>query len=175
MQRNELQRLTACCLVLACASALAAPDHGTPDLTVLGEDIAVLRARVKQLELQVMLASYESQLRKLKAPVEVPTSYALRAVEGVGRNVVATLEASDGATFEVKSGEQLPGGWTVGEIGAGSVVIKNRKGSAMLRTGRLSQPPSAAGAATHAAMPGIPPLPALPAVPVRQADVHKHK
>jgi hypothetical protein len=81
----------------------------------------------------------------------------VRSVEGVGRNVVATLQLGDGGVIEVQAGDMLPKGMQVVSIAPGNVIVRKGRQRVRLAQAAPVQVPSGPGLPMAAAVPGPPP------------------
>ncbi len=144
-------------LVLAFTPADATANEPTVDnLTRLEAETSVLKARAKKLEVQAQIATRQAELAKLTAPAVMgdPT---VRSVEGIGRQVYATLQLENGSTLDVKVGDVLPNGMKIESISPNAVVVE-KLGKRRFRLG--TTPVLLGGAATGG--PGaLPPVPAI--------------
>lgn len=138
-------------------------------LTHLEEESLILKARLKALETEAQIAQRSAELARLNAAGE-HSDFTVRAVEGLGANVYATLWNSASGDLEVRVGDTLPNGMRIVSIRPGAVMVRSERGgkTVALPMAIGSQPsgpmgqslagsPTAGGTGTG--VPGIPPLP----------------
>lgn len=121
--------LAAVLLALACAAPAAAQSTAA-SLTRIESETLMLRAREKQLEVQSSIITRQNEIAAKQAmgmainqpPVVGPP--VVRAIEGVGNRLFATLEFSDGSLIDVQVGSVLPSGMRVVSIEPNSVVAQ---------------------------------------------------
>jgi len=132
----------------------------------LEEETLVLKARLKALDAQAQVTQRSSELNRLSAANERGDFY-VRAVEGIGSTVYATLWSRDEGEFEVKAGDTLPNGFRIVSIGPGAVLARGPHGGTPMRLpmaiettpadSQTGKPP-----VNGMGFPGIPSLPSLP-------------
>lgn len=139
-------------------------DPTSDSLTQIEEETLVLKAREKQLEVQANIIGKQNEIAVRQSMgnllIHSPAigDPVVRAIEGVGKSTYATLQLSDGASVEAKSGDLLPNGMRVLTIGASEVIVQTRQKKRV----RLSaQTPASFGFNPYYPSPGVvPPLPA---------------
>lgn len=134
-------------LLLAAMTALYATGAGaesTSDLlSRIEAETLVLKAREKQLEIQSNIVGKQNEIAvkqsmttAITQPVVVGDPV-VRAIEGMGGKMYATLQLSDGSVVDVQQGDVLPNGMKIVAISAREVVAlsKNRR----IRLGSYAQ------------------------------------
>jgi len=125
------------------------------ELLAINERIALLSARLKEVELQASIAAKQRDLASGAAGAEGGYGSALpvvRGIDGLGRHLKATLAWASGVVQTVGEGESLPGGWRVAHIDVD--VVELARGAERVRLGfGIEPPPSSAsrGAVPYAA------------------------
>ena len=145
------------------------PSPTAQALTHLEEETLVLKARLKALETEAQIAQRSAELTRLTAAGE-RNGFVVRAVEGIGGAMYATLWSRDDGELEVKQGDTLPNGMHIVSIRASEVLARPAHGgknvALPMATNRqpglpygqnVADTPTAGGPATG--IPGIPPLP----------------
>ena len=155
--RNSVKGPLLMAAALACGAAGAA-DETVENLTKLEAETTVLKARAKKLEVQAQIATRQAEIAKLTAPA-VNGDPTVRSVEGVGKEVYATLQLENGSAIDVKVGDTLPNGMKVASISPNEVVVQKRD----KRRYRLGTTPVAAPGAMAG---GLPPLPSMSPLPL---------
>jgi type IV pilus biogenesis protein PilP len=117
------------------ASAPALVDAPSPEavatvaaLTRLEGETVVLKAELKKLETQTQIAQRSAELNRLNGG-GAPDEVRVRAVEGLGGKLFATLESRNAGEFEVKVGDTLPNGMRIVAIKPNAVVAQLRGGA----------------------------------------------
>ena len=150
------------------AAALSAPASAgknvAEELSRINEQIALLSARLKELEVRAQIAAKQAEIERLgggavERTSEVPV---VRAIEGVPGQLKATLAFGGAIQQTVAKGETTRGGWTVAEIGVNAVSLTRGKERIRLGFGNEPTParPEGSGAGTS-------PGPAFPVYPPR--------
>ncbi|HEX7982910.1 MAG TPA: type IV pilus biogenesis protein PilP [Duganella sp.] len=135
-------------LLLAAMAALSAPGAGaesTSDiLSRIEAETLVLKAREKQLEIQSSIVSKQNEIAvkqsmttAITQPVVVGDPL-IRAIEGMGGKMYATLQLSDGSVVDVQQGDVLASGMKIVAISAREVVALS-KDSRRVRLGAYAQ------------------------------------
>lgn len=131
--RNELN-VTAALMVLACqlAAAPAWAQNTAASLTRIEAETLLLKAREKQLEVQSSIIAKQNEIAAKQAvgvaisqpppPVGQPV---VRAIEGLGGRLYATLELADGSLLDVQQGSELPSGMRIVSIEPNAVVAQS--------------------------------------------------
>jgi type IV pilus biogenesis protein PilP len=97
-------------------------------LTRLEGETVVLKAELKKLETQTQIAQRSAELNRLNGG-GTPDEVRVRAVEGLGGKLFATLESRNAGEFEVKVGDTLPNGMRIVAIKPNAVVAQLRSGA----------------------------------------------
>lgn len=135
-------------LLLAATTALYATGAGaesTSDiLSRIEAETLVLKAREKQLEIQSNIVSKQNEIAvkqsmttAITQPVVVGDPV-IRAIEGMGGKMYATLQLSDGSVVDVQQGDVLSSGMKIVAISAREVVALS-KDSRRVRLGSYAQ------------------------------------
>lgn len=126
-------------------SALAA-ENVAEQISRINENIAVLSAQQKELDLKLQIATKQAEINRLDAATsgsassnsaEVPV---IRGIEGVDGKLKATLGFSGGIQQTVTQGEKTRGGWSVVQIDASAVTLA--RGNEKVRLGFGVEPPT---------------------------------
>lgn len=148
------------------------PSATAQALTRLEEESLLLKARLKALETEAQIAQRNAELTRLTAAGE-RSGFVVRAVEGLGNALYATLWSRDQGEVEVKVGDTLPNGMRIVAVRPGEVLAqaaRSRKPVALPMA--IDVPPSQAGEQSYAGAPtaggtgadisGLPSIPSLP-------------
>jgi type IV pilus biogenesis protein PilP len=129
------------------AARPAAAETTAETLTRIEAETLVLKAREKQLEVQVNILNRQNEMAAkqnvgnvITAPVVVGDPV-VRAVEGLGKNMFATLQMNDGSMVDVQNGSVLANGMRVTSIASNAVMVQTGKNKPV----RLSGSSNAAG------------------------------
>jgi type IV pilus biogenesis protein PilP len=159
-------------LILAGALGLTLPaaSYGqastAADLTQLEAETTLLKARARQLEVRSQIATRQAEISRLAsaaAPAVGGSSLVVRAIEGIGTPLYATLQLSNGRLLDVKAGDALPNGWQVVAVAPDAVLVQRKGGKPFKLAAQdvtRAQLPQSAMAPLPAGMPALPP-PAL--------------
>lgn len=117
-------------LLLALWAAPAAAQNTAASLTRIEAETLLLRAREKQLEVQSSIIARQNEIAARQAmgvtisqaPVVGPP--VVRAIEGLGKRLYATLEFADGSLIDVQVGSVLPSGLRVVAIEPNAVLAQ---------------------------------------------------
>ncbi|RQR49521.1 type IV pilus biogenesis protein PilP [Burkholderia sp. Bp9140] len=147
-----------------------ASDRRTADeLIRLQEQTMLLKAELRKLEAQAQVAERVAALSRIGSNgrfrtgddggADVPR---VIAIEGLGRNLSATLQGADGQQFDARAGDILSDGLQIVSVNAGEVVGRRRGHVLHLRTGTAAGPsagplPPVIGASGAPGVPGLPP------------------
>jgi len=146
MRNNSSSRVVRGAYVLStlmCAlAAVPANAESTSDaLTRIEAETLVLKAKERQLEVQSSILTKQNEIatkQSMGSPLTETSAGGdpvVRAIEGIGSGLYATLQMSNGSIVDVQPGSELPGGMKIVSIKTGSVFARTREG----RTIRLSQ------------------------------------
>ena len=149
------------CLLLALAASQVLPARAettSQSLTRIEAETMVLKARERQLEVQSNIVGKQNEIAAKQSLIaalnqaEVVGHPMIRAIEGVGGRMYATLQMNDGSMVDVQKGDTLPNGMKIVAIGPREVLAQAGK-----RRVRLAQ--YASGGGFNPAFPG--PLPGM--------------
>ncbi len=127
---SPLVILAACILPHAQAHAESTADS----LTRIEAETMVLKARERQLEVQASIVGKQNEIAAKQSmtaaltQTEVVGDPVIRAIEGIGSRLYATLQMSDGSIIDVQQGDTLPTGMKIVSIGSREVVAQGRHG-----------------------------------------------
>lgn len=149
----------------AASSAAVVADAPSPEaaatvaaLTRLEGETVVLKAELKKLETQTQIAQRSAELNRLNAG-DTPDEVRVRAVEGLGNKLFATLESRNAGEFEVKVGDTLPNGMKIVSIKPNAVYAQTRGGGKVQLPMVVSWRASSYAGAPDTNPTGFPPLP----------------
>lgn len=117
------------------------------ELVAINERIALLSARLKELELGSQIAEKAraaSAFDGEAAPGYSGSLPVVRGIDGMGRRLRATLAWGGGIVSSVAEGDALPGGWRVKRIDLDTVELTRGTEHARLAFG--TEPPAAPNA-----------------------------
>lgn len=116
------------------AVAPAKPEEGvarlSDTLTRIEAETLVLRARERQLAVQVAIIAKQNEIaarqedNERAAQAQVVGNPVVRSIEGIGANRYATLELSNGSLADVRVGDVLGNGMKVLTVQAGAVTVQ---------------------------------------------------
>jgi len=128
MQSNHIIGL----LVLSTCVALPAFAESTSEsLTRIEAETMVLKARERQLDVQASIVGKQNEIAAKQTmttalnQTEVVGDPMIRAIEGIGGRMYATLQMNDGSIVDVQQGDTLPGGMKIVSIGPREVVAQS--------------------------------------------------
>ncbi|EJN02929.1 type IV pilus biogenesis protein PilP [Herbaspirillum sp. YR522] len=124
-------------LVAAAWSVSAAHAESTSEsLTRIEAETMVLKAREKQLEVQSSIVTRQNEiaarqsmtaaLAQSQNQVEAVGEPVVRAIEGIGSRMYATLQLGDGSLVDVQQGDTLPGGMKIVAVHPREVLASNK-------------------------------------------------
>ncbi len=128
--------------LLAVASVRA--ESTSDSLTRIEAETLVLKAREKQLEVQANIVGKQNEIAAKQSMTSAITQTAvvgdpvIRAIEGIGGRMYATLQLSDGSVVDVQQGDTLANGMKIVLIGPREVVAQS-KDSARVRLATYAQ------------------------------------
>lgn len=156
----------------AVAPAASAPAVGDPPspqaqetvaaLTRLEGETVVLKAELKKLETQTQIAQRTAELNRLNGSGASNDDVRVRAVEGLGTKLFATLESHTAGEFEVKVGDTLPNGMRIVSIKPNAVYAQVRGGARVQLPMVVSWDASSYAGAPDSNTTAFPPLPTMP-------------
>lgn len=169
MQSNLKYLVIFGCLTIA-ASAHA--ESASDQLTRIEAETMLLRARAQQLDIQANIIARQNEIAARQAETDrmaqapVAGNPVIRAIEGIGQNMYATLLTNNGNLIDVKVGDILPNGMKVTSIRSNGVIVEgpNRK---RVRLAAMSHTPVAFDPDFPSAGVRLPPM--LPLAPPRGA------
>lgn len=142
--------LAVCVSVAGFPSVAAA---GTAEeIAALNEEIILLQARLKKLEVEEKIAKQQAEIATSERAANLarghdipkePTAPVVRSTEGYNGKITAVLAYSGGETVSVKEGSTIPGGWVVASIKVNEVVLKKNGKQTSLK---FAHAPSASAA-----------------------------
>src|SRR5450830_817108 len=146
MQSNlTTNRLAIPVALLALLFATTAGAESTSDsLTRIEAETLVLKAREKQLEVQASIVGRQNEIAAKQSMTNAITQTAvvgdpvIKAIEGIGGRMYATLQLSDGSVVDVQQGDTLANGMKIVLIGPREVVAQS-KDSARVRLATYAQ------------------------------------
>ena len=151
-------------LMLAAWTAQPARAESTSDsLTRLEAETMVLKARERLLEVQSSILGRQNEIAARQSMMatlnqaEVIGDPVVRAIEGVGGRLYATLQMSDGSIVDVQQGDTLPGGMKILSIAPREVIAESGRKKIRLAahaSGQGSVNSFVAAPGTGAARPG---------------------
>ncbi len=112
------------------AGAAGAAETAAERLGRIEAETLVLKAREKQLEVQLNIMSKQNdiaakqQLNELMARNAVAGDPVVLSIEGVGKTLYATLELNNGSLVEAQAGAVLSNGMKVLSIGGNEVIVQ---------------------------------------------------
>lgn len=127
-------------------------------LTRLEGETVVLKAELKKLETQTQIAQRAAELNRLNGG-GAPDEVRVRAVEGLGSKLFATLQTRSAGEFEVKAGDTLPNGMKIVSIKPNAVFAQLRGGAKVQLPRVVSWDASSYAGAPESNTAGFPPLP----------------
>lgn len=138
---NSTKQIVFLAALLSCGTVLA--DSTSDKLTQIEAETLLLKAREKQLEVQASILAKQNEIAakqnagNLIAQPPMADDPLVHGVEGLGRNVFATLQLSDGNIIDVRVGDTLSNGMRVVSIAPSNVIVK--KGKKRIRLARYVQ------------------------------------
>ncbi len=157
MQNKYILRAVLLAAAVAAGADMAHAESTAETLTRIEAETMVLKAREKQLEVQANIVGRQNEIAAKQtmtaalSQTEVVGDPVIRAIEGIGSRMYATLQMSDGSTIDVQQGDTLPGGMKIVSIGPREVVAQS--GSRRMRL--ASYAPSLSGFNPNFPGPGI--------------------
>lgn len=140
---------------------LPKPGKEAAEIAEINERMAVMAARLSELEMQAKIAAKKSEISKLSSSSLVDDSFipSVMEISGVDGKIWAVLNVQGGNVRIVRVGDKV-GAWRVTDIRPDSVVVKKGKKEALTLSLGLNtpqpQPPAPAGGAPVG---GLPPYP----------------
>lgn len=139
-------------------------DSTSDSLTRIEAETLVLKAREKQLVVQAQIVTKQAEIAAKRAEnyrlarIATAGDPVIRAIEGMGGILYATLQMDNGSIVEAKVGDVLPNGMKVTAINPNEVIAETRKKKRIrLSTGVTAAPSySPSGSITSMALPPLP-------------------
>lgn len=152
--------LTTLAALAACMARPALAETTSQTLTRIEAETMLLKARERQLEVQASIVGKQNEIAAKQSmtvalnqtQTEVVGDPMIRAIEGIGGHLYATLQMHDGSLVDVQQGDTLPGGMQIVSIGPREVVARAGK-----RRVRLASYAPSTG--FNPAYPAVTPLP----------------
>lgn len=150
-------------LICAALIPLGVAAEGDPhrsaadEIRSLNEEIAILSARLKSLELEAQVRNKQKEIDQIGQPIggegdkRRGNTPVVKSIEGVDGQLRATLSFGDGVTQTAQEGDPIPDGWKVSRISVNSVTLV--RGNERRQLGFGSEPPRSRGGAQG--MPGF--------------------
>ncbi|HWW05990.1 type IV pilus biogenesis protein PilP [Collimonas sp.] len=141
--QNKLKMLAAVSALML--AGIASAESTSESLTRIDAETLVLKARERQLEVQVNIVNKQNEIlaRQTMASVisapPVVGDPVIRAIEGIGKTMFATLQMNDGSIVDVQSGDILANGMKILSIRS-SEVIAQSKNSQRIRLASYAPP-----------------------------------
>ncbi|MDK9702352.1 MAG: type IV pilus biogenesis protein PilP [Sulfuritalea sp.] len=138
------RKLIAAVIAAFVSSASLAGEGVAEEIARANEQIALLSAKLKELELRTQIAAKQAEMTRIGGTGAVMTSAqeselpVVRAIEGVDGRLAATLAFAGQIKQTVVTGEKTRGGWTVAQIDVGSVTLA--RGAERVRLGFGNEP-----------------------------------
>lgn len=143
-------------LVAVSFATSASAETAAEEIARINEEIAVLSAKLAQLEVEAKIATKRQELRKSEgkggSDEQRPV---VRSIEGVNNVMHATLALGNGITQTVAKGGKV-NGWTVTQINIDSVVLARGKETVVLGFGHSPAPSANSGPSTPPSNPTSP-------------------
>lgn len=129
--RNNIKYILAFLCMGIAGAAFA--DSTADSLTKIEEETLLLKARENQLDIKAQIAAKEAEIaaRRSEAGVTLPDGEdepTVQSIEGIGRQLFATLQLHNGRLLDVTSGDVLPNGTEVLSIHTNEVIVRTRRG-----------------------------------------------
>lgn len=128
--RNESPIKMALAGLLAMTAGAALAQTTAASLTRIEAETLLLKAREKQLEVQSSIIARQNEIAAKQAmgvaisQPPVVGQPVVRAIEGLGKTLYATLEMSDGSQIDVQAGTVLPNGMRIVAVEPNAVLAQ---------------------------------------------------
>lgn len=157
MKKFKLFLLTGCIAFSASSLAADAPSASVVDsIAKLNEQVAIMSAKLKVLELEQQIVTKRSAIDNLSDKhLNSESLPSVTSIEITGAKNFVTFTYPDGITIFSEVGDVLPDSWEVDSIGKRVVVIKKGKSK---KTLYLASMPAQA---SNPAIPDLPPMPPM--------------
>ncbi|NVE00135.1 type IV pilus biogenesis protein PilP [Massilia sp. BJB1822] len=144
--------------ILPCTAL--AQNSAAADLTQLEAETTLLKARARKLDVLAQIATRQAEIGRLAAASSTAPAAGnptVRAIEGVGTPLYATLQMNNGGQVDVKAGDVLPDGLKVVSVARGAVLVQRKGGKPYRLASSDAVPQQGAMAPLPAGMPLPPP------------------
>jgi type IV pilus biogenesis protein PilP len=128
---NSMKPVVLLSMLLSCGVAFA--DATSDQLTRIEAETLLLKARERQLDVQASILTKQNDiaakqgLGNVQVQSASETDPVVRGIEGLGKNMVATLELGDGSLVDVQPADVLPNGMRVVSVAHSGVVVQKGK------------------------------------------------
>ena len=129
MRNDRPTKLALACLLALCAAPVLAQTTAA-SLTRIEAETLLLKAREKQLEVQSSIIAKQNEIAAKQAmgvaisQPPVVGQPVVRAIEGLGKTLYATLEMADGSMLDVQTGSVLPNGMRILAVESNAVLAQ---------------------------------------------------
>jgi len=158
MRNSSLKLIFLSCLA---AAGSARADSTADSLTRIEAETLILKAQERQIQVKAQIAARQAEIASRQIESDKvsrnagPGDPVIRAIEGIGNTLYATLALDNGSMVDVRSGSTLPNGMTVLSIRQNEVMVQaGGKDKRQIRLALFA--PLAAGNAGAAAYPNYP-------------------
>jgi len=138
-----------CCIALFSASAKGQPISPASEISSINERIAVMSARLAELEMQARINTKINEVQRLEAAsgagalssasVSLPTILEIGGIDG---RLWVRVQMRGGTSQVLRAGDRT-GGWTVQAITVDSVTVRRGRDTQRLSFGEFADPPAA--------------------------------
>ncbi|AIY39640.1 putative exported protein [Collimonas arenae] len=128
MRNNSLKLIFLSCLA---AAGNARADSTADNLTRIEAETLILKAQERQIQVKAQIAAREAEIASRQSESDKvgrnagPGDPVIRAIEGIGNTLYATLALDNGSTVDVRSGSTLPNGMKVLSIRQNEVIVQS--------------------------------------------------
>ncbi|KAB8065242.1 type IV pilus biogenesis protein PilP [Janthinobacterium violaceinigrum] len=163
MQTSLKLLALAAALSLVLSGMARAQNSAAADLTQLEAETTLLKARARKLDVQAQIATRQAEIGRLAAPVaSAGANITVRAIEGIGTPLYATLQLDNGEMVDVKAGDVLANGVKVVSVTRDTVMVQRKRGKPFRLASAIAalrQAPPALALPLPAGLPPMPPPP----------------
>lgn len=130
MRNDRPMNLAACVLLASAFAGPVAAQTTAASLTRIEAETLLLKARERQLEVQSSIIAKQNEIAAKQAQgvaISQPPVIGqpvVRAIEGLGKVLYATLELADGSTLDVQTGSVLPDGMRILAVESNAVLAQ---------------------------------------------------
>lgn len=122
-----------CIMMLAAmfCGAAAVADPTADKLSQIEVETLLLKARERQLDVQASILTKQNDIANRQSAINLlshtplPGDPVVQGVEGLGRELFATLQMSDGSVVDAQAGDVLSNGMRVVSVAPGAVIVQN--------------------------------------------------